>query len=266
MPMEVEDAAVLWFNKLNHLNTVRYLRKSEPPNKEPSTTKIRIHKNQLVEAKVLPFVKSINQVVHDGRSLLSILLYYFPKVLQVEGKAKIYFFSFVQHLLLNLFILTVFNLLYISFYKYEQIFFCNVWNHWKSFLFYTEMNLSSVLNDRQKMANIELFRSLCAQHLCTSVFALRIDDFFYASNVMKLNYIALICEVLSSCRKLESGRDSLQSDASGEIQLPTINMNEPKNSYQPLLSKRSKKQFAKFEAAMVRDEQKRNNGKQSDSN
>ena len=91
--MEVEDAAVLWFNKLNHLNTVRYLRISEPPNKEPFATKIRIHKNQLVEAKVLPFVKSINQAVHDGRSLLSILLYYFPKVLQVEGITKIYFFS-----------------------------------------------------------------------------------------------------------------------------------------------------------------------------
>lgn len=127
---------------------------------------------------------------------------------------------------------------------------------------FTEINLSSVLTDKEKLANIELFRSLCAQHLCTSVFALRIDDFFYASDIMKLNYIALICEVLSCCRKLESGRDSLQSNVSQEAQLPAINMNEPKNSHQPLLSKRSKKQFAKFEAAMVQDEQKRNNGKQ----
>lgn len=86
MPIEVEDAAVLWFNKLNHLNTVRHLRKSEPA-KEPSTTKIRIHKNQLVEAKVFPLVKSINHGVHDGRSLLSILLYYFPKALKIEGIA-----------------------------------------------------------------------------------------------------------------------------------------------------------------------------------
>lgn len=120
------------------------------------------------------------------------------------------------------------------------------------------MNLSSVLTDREKMANIELFRSLCAQHLCTSVFALRIDDFFYASDAMKLNYIALICEMLSCCQKLESERDSKYSDTMGDTQLPAINTNEPKNSHQPLLSKRSKKQFAKFEAALVLDEQKRN--------
>ena len=106
------------------------------------------------------------------------------------------------------------------------------------------MNLSSVLTEREKLANIELFRSLCAEHICTSVFALRNDDFFYASDVLKLNFVALICEVLSCCQKLDTVQD--------------VSIAEPKASHQPLLSKRSKKQFAKFEAAMVCNDQKRN--------
>ena len=84
MPLEVEDAVVLWFNKLNRSNTVCHLQKSELA-KDTVTTKIRIRKDKVVEAKVFPPIKSISHGLHDGRSLLSILLYYYPKVLRIEG-------------------------------------------------------------------------------------------------------------------------------------------------------------------------------------
>lgn len=85
MPLGIEDAVVLWFNKLNSSNTINYLRKTDLP-KDLVSSKIRIHKDQIVEAKIFPPVKSISDCLRDGRSLLSVVLHYFPKATRIEGK------------------------------------------------------------------------------------------------------------------------------------------------------------------------------------
>ena len=45
------------------------------------------------------------------------------------------------------------------------------------------------------ICNIELFRELCAQHICTSVFALRTEDFVHKAPELKNNLIALLAEI-----------------------------------------------------------------------
>lgn len=45
------------------------------------------------------------------------------------------------------------------------------------------------------ISNIELFRELCAQHVCTSVFALRTEDFVHKAPELKNNLIALLAEI-----------------------------------------------------------------------
>lgn len=118
-----------------------------------------------------------------------------------------------------------------------------------------EINLSSMLADQERISNIELFRSLCAQHMCTSVFALRIDDFFYGDDTLKPNFLALICEMLSCCESSDKREDAPSEIPHSNLKQPPIEMPSEAKSHQPLLSKRSKKQLAKFEAAMASKEQ-----------
>ena len=51
------------------------------------------------------------------------------------------------------------------------------------------------MNQSDVISNIDLFRELCAQHVCTSVFALRTEDFIYKAPEMKNNLIALLTEI-----------------------------------------------------------------------
>eukprot|EP00795_Rhopilema_esculentum_P008199 gene8199-14133_t len=67
------------------------------------------------------------------------------------------------------------------------------------------MKLSIPLKQSDAICNIELFRELCAQHICTSVFALRTEDFIYKAPELKNNVIALLSEMFI---KLELEKES----------------------------------------------------------
>lgn len=47
--------------------------------------------------------------------------------------------------------------------------------------------------------NLDLFRSLCSQLICTSVLALKVEDLLYGSQAMKPNVIALLAEIFYKC-------------------------------------------------------------------
>lgn len=47
--------------------------------------------------------------------------------------------------------------------------------------------------------NLDLFRSLCSQLICTSVLALKVEDLLYGSQAMKPNVIALLAEIFHKC-------------------------------------------------------------------
>jgi hypothetical protein len=99
MPFDVESAAVLWINKLNATNTSMHLRKRSPAvapptasSQESIATRLRIHKDKVVEAKVFPTVQTLFHALNDGRSLLSIILFYFPDALKVGSKLLVFLF------------------------------------------------------------------------------------------------------------------------------------------------------------------------------
>ncbi|XP_066922292.1 calmodulin-regulated spectrin-associated protein 1-like isoform X2 [Clytia hemisphaerica] len=204
MPFDLESSILLWLNKMNSHNTLHHLRKKSVA-RDPDTSKIRIRKDQLVEAKILPQQKSLMQALRNGVSLLSLVLYYFGDALDVQ-----------------------------------------------------DIKFLNPLSDEDRLSNIELFRSLCARHICTSVFALRIDDFFVACDDMKPNFIALLCEILSSCEKARNEVNSnepkpkINTTTNKDVAMqPTmVDTTElkakHKMAHQPLLSKRSKKQLAIF--------------------
>ena len=89
MPFDIEGAAVLWINKLNTTNTNMHLRKRSTPPAAPYqdgvATRLRIRKDQVVETKVFPSVQTLFHLLNDGRSLLSVLLFYFPDAVKVES-------------------------------------------------------------------------------------------------------------------------------------------------------------------------------------
>ena len=55
--------------------------------------------------------------------------------------------------------------------------------------------------------NLDLFRSLCSQFICTSVLALKVEDFLYGSQAMKPNVIALLAEIFQKC-EVESASEN----------------------------------------------------------
>lgn len=150
---------------------------------------------------------------------------------------------------------------------------------------FLDVQLSNSLSDDDRVSNIELFRRLCAENICTSVFALRIDDFFFCSDDMKNNFLALLCEIFvkmesSDCGQFPSDR-SIKHDNTTELEelvhIPqkltpelnrrnkkdqqTFEQKEPQQTHLPLLSKRSKHQLAMFETSLTRDVQSLSKGK-----
>ena len=84
MPFDLESSILLWLNKMNSHNMLHHLRKKSVA-RDPETSKIRIRKDQVVEARVLPQQKTLTQALRNGVSLLSLVLYYFGDALNVEG-------------------------------------------------------------------------------------------------------------------------------------------------------------------------------------
>ena len=77
------------------------------------------------------------------------------------------------------------------------------------------------MNQSDVICNIELFRELCAQHVCTSVFALRTEDFVYKAPELKNNLLALLAEIFviveleKNALDVVDDRDAIESDDYG---------------------------------------------------
>ena len=54
---------------------------------------------------------------------------------------------------------------------------------------------SDPMSQNDIICNVDLFRELCAQHVCTSVFALRTEDLIHKAPELKNNLIALLSEI-----------------------------------------------------------------------
>ena len=56
-----------------------------------------------------------------------------------------------------------------------------------------------------RIHNLDLFRTLCSQHVCSSVLALQIEDFLYGAVQLKPNIVAMLSEFFWRCeiQKLE---------------------------------------------------------------
>ena len=81
LPFDLEDAVLLWMNKINEANISTH----QKYNIEASV-KVRYHKDRLVEKTVFPRVNHLNDCFIDGKTMLSLLLFYFPDVLLIDSK------------------------------------------------------------------------------------------------------------------------------------------------------------------------------------
>ena len=116
---------------------------------------------------------------------------------------------------------------------------------------FSDIKLSHVLWENEKISNIELFRSLCAENICTSVFALRVEDFYHSNKYLRNNFLALLSEIFVVCRD----RPVIMASPTNTT---TISHHEKQ---QPLLSKRSKRQLANFQTPPSGQPVSRSNGK-----
>lgn len=91
LPFDLENAILLWLNKVNYVNNCNFgrIQEQKPTNSEP----IRARKDQLVEKNVFPRVLSLQEALHDGKTLLSIILYYSSNTIKIEGVVLCNYFS-----------------------------------------------------------------------------------------------------------------------------------------------------------------------------
>ena len=111
------------------------------------------------------------------------------------------------------------------------------------------MKLASTLTVVEKINNIELFRCLCAEQVCTSVFALRMEDMLFAKEALKTNFFVLLCEMFYKMEMERRDFRFLNYPSPEHLQLPQLTDKiESTSSPHQLLSKRSKKLFATLNA------------------
>jgi len=109
------------------------------------------------------------------------------------------------------------------------------------------MKLTNTLTVYEKASNIELFRCLCAEHICTSVFSLRMEDMLFAREPLKPNFLALLCEMFY---KIELERKDVKLFSQLTSEESRVSLIDRKDSslfprqQQQLLTKRSKKVIA----------------------
>ncbi|XP_031567239.1 uncharacterized protein LOC116302157 isoform X2 [Actinia tenebrosa] len=80
-----------------------------------------------------------------------------------------------------------------------------------SFYYPGDINIDDIhfgedISQEKIVGNIELFRSLCSQHICTSALSLQVEDLMYSSQAMKPNLIALLSEIFYKC-EVEEDRE-----------------------------------------------------------
>lgn len=79
--------------------------------------------------------------------------------------------------------------------------------------FATDIRFDKDLSTADCVHNLDLFRSLCSQLICTSVLSLKIEDILYGSQAMKPNVIVLLAEIFQKC-EIESSLNDGHTNAS----------------------------------------------------
>ena len=64
---------------------------------------------------------------------------------------------------------------------------------------FLDVRFDKDLSTEDCVRNLDLFRCLCSQFICTSVLALKVEDLLYGSQAMKPNVIALLAEIFHKC-------------------------------------------------------------------
>ncbi|XP_057309333.1 calmodulin-regulated spectrin-associated protein 1-B-like isoform X2 [Hydractinia symbiolongicarpus] len=189
LPFDLEDAFLLWINKVN------------------LSVENNSNRSHQQGAKKFRQANDLKSCLRDSKMLLSLFSFYFPDVLNMN-----------------------------------------------------DIKLGK-LTTEEHIDNTELFRSLCAEYVCTSVFTLRVDDFIYANEHLKTNFMVLLCEMF---HQLEISKPTNKRPAhniaanqippNSEEKKRREDISKPSRTpHQPLLSKRSKQQFAKFDTEKTED-------------
>ena len=89
LPFDLESAVLLWLNKINFANTTlqmkQQIQQQQHQQQNLNNERIRVRKDQLTEKKVFPRVNSLKDVLCDGKTLLSIIVFYFNSAVNIEG-------------------------------------------------------------------------------------------------------------------------------------------------------------------------------------
>ena len=85
LPCDLEDALLLWMNKINQANISEYWKHKNEPH-IVADKKVRLHKNHLVEKTLFPYVSDVNSCFKDGKTLLSLLIFYYPDLIAINSK------------------------------------------------------------------------------------------------------------------------------------------------------------------------------------
>ncbi|XP_022802926.1 calmodulin-regulated spectrin-associated protein 2-like isoform X3 [Stylophora pistillata] len=157
LPFDLEDALLLWINKISTVLNENQLKKQKHHaeqllQNQDKAKRFRFRRDQLQPKvqTVFPLMEELLKDISNGKSLLGILMFYHPTVINIE-----------------------------------------------------DVRLEKNLATGDCVHNLDLFRSLCSQFICTSVLALKVEDLLYGSQAMKPNVIALLAEVFQKC-KVES--------------------------------------------------------------
>ncbi|KAJ7361843.1 hypothetical protein OS493_014485 [Desmophyllum pertusum] len=153
LPFDMEDALLLWMNKLCAALNDNQLKKQKQHaeqllQNQDKAKRFRFRRDQL-QPKVqtaFPLMEELLKDISDGKSLLGIILFYHPTVINLE-----------------------------------------------------DVRFDTNLSTEDYVHNLDLFRSLCSQFICTSVLALKVEDLLYGSQAMKPNIIALLAEIFHKC-------------------------------------------------------------------
>ncbi|XP_078381865.1 uncharacterized protein LOC144664608 isoform X5 [Oculina patagonica] len=169
LPFDLEDALLLWINKICAALNENQLKKQKQHaeqllQNQDKAKRFRFRRDQL-QPKVqtaFPVMEELLKDISDGKSLLGIVMFYHPTVINLE-----------------------------------------------------DVRFDKNLSTEDCVHNLDLFRSLCSQFICTSVLALKVEDLLYGSQAMKPNVIALLAEIFQKC-EMES-----QSSENGVIEKQT---------------------------------------------
>lgn len=108
---------------------------------------------------------------------------------------------------------------------------------------FPDVHFDKDLSTEDCVRNLDLFRSLCSQLICTSVLALKVEDLLYGSQAMKPNVVSLLAEIFHKCEieSLASENGVEKQTSKSDVDLRYIvankeNVVDNKSSSAPVLS------------------------------